>query len=136
MRRMLTLLAVTSTSTLCGFLALTGVADATAPWNASTPGTSITADPYHHLTDGEMIQVSGAGFLANDTLSVFECSFQTRLCTLLATDTTDATGSFGPVSVTVSAQVQGHTCSGAHDCIVEGRSSDLQTFANTPISFR
>ncbi|HUG48717.1 MAG TPA: neocarzinostatin apoprotein domain-containing protein [Candidatus Limnocylindria bacterium] len=89
-------------------------------WRAGSPGTFITVAPSNRLVDGQTVEVSGTGFGANNTISLFQCSADVPVCVAAGTTTSAGDGSFGPVSVIVSRVVAGHECRlGRGDCIME-----------------
>ncbi|MGH9224831.1 MAG: neocarzinostatin apoprotein domain-containing protein, partial [Acidimicrobiales bacterium] len=68
------------------------------------PNVTLTVSPSDNLTDGQLVQVSGAGFPPNSVGGRLRmCNTgDSRVCTApIGTFATDASGSFAPVQVNV-----------------------------------
>ena len=76
---------------------------------ADTPGTTLTVTPNTNLNpSGQVVQVSGTGFGASGTGTIVQCipidaSGAEDCSESLATFTTNASGAFGGVSVSVAS---------------------------------
>ncbi len=105
MHRRLTVRTVAIVATLLYVLALAPV----LPARADTPGTTVSVSQWNNLAASQSINVSGAGFTPSFTDGFLnQCGVQPGLdfesCRDLGTTiNTNASGSFGPVSVTVQS---------------------------------
>jgi hypothetical protein len=125
---------------LLGVLVGVGVGVGTA---AADDGTTTTVTPSTNLADVQTVSVSGTGFGANQPGTIrqaIEIGGNLQFGTIIANVTTDASGAFGPVSVTVSrtfttiANTQ-VTCSTTQPCTVLASTDQTEQFDHAPITF-
>jgi Neocarzinostatin family len=118
---------------LIGAAVLTPPAVATSP-EGQTPGVTVTVTPSDDLSSTQSVQVSGAGFAASQTITLEECILSTGSIgdcgvSALGSTSTNASGSFGPVTVSVTRTLNTTSSGSAHcriqSCVV--RAVDLGT---------
>ncbi len=125
---------------LLGTLVGLGLGAGTA---AADDGTTTTVTPNTNLAASQMVSVSGTGFGANQPGTIrqaIEIGGNLQFGLIIANFTTDSTGSFGPVAVTVSrtfttiANTQ-VTCSTTQPCTVLASTDQTEQADHAPITF-
>jgi hypothetical protein len=123
-----------------GALVGVGVGAGTA---AAGDGTTTTVTPSTNLAAVQTVSVSGTGFGANQPgtiRQVIEIGGNLQFGPIIANVTTDSSGAFGPVDVTVrrtfttiaNTQV---TCSTTQPCTVLASTDQTEQFDHAPITF-
>lgn len=133
-----------STSTTCGITAgneanQTEAASAGITFKSTTPaGPAVTVTPATGVKDGDTVSVSGTGFPASQpTVYALECGgtggqADCDISTLNASGSTDASGSFGPISIKVHTGAVGDkTCNAGDTCYIAAATSTTPDATNS-----
>lgn len=111
--------------------------------SADTPGTTLTVAPSTNLAPaGQTVAASGTGFGTSGSGTIVQCIVDqaTEVCSdPIGTFTTNASGTFGPVNVTVTATFTAgggpQVCSAARPCSLFAAMNAQPQNDHSPITF-
>jgi acetyl esterase/lipase len=141
MRRVVAIAGVLAATALTG-VAPAGAGSENARATAQAPGPTITVDPASGLVDGDIVAVSGAGFVSGTWIDVAQCpagapSFESCALGNSSSAIVDAAGVFS-VEVTLDARpaLDGDTvdCRTAGACVM-GATTDWSNLVTAPLGF-